>query len=189
MFALSVVWKKVILSGLLLAGLVGGALFASPVTSALASSGTDTATPPVETAGRRETRLERLYQFEQNALQRGRKRLNQADTFAGRVQQFIDKMNAQGKDTSGLSKALADFNAAISTARGDLNNASAILTTHAGFDASGAVTDAQQALQTVKSAGKDLRDARQTMRKALIEMRNAVRQFRQANRVTAAPAE
>jgi len=57
-----------------------------------------------------------------------------------------------------------------------------IVQTHAGFDASGNVTDATQALQTVKDMHTQLESIRQAgVREAGKALRDAIKAFHQAN--------
>ncbi len=108
-------------------------------------------------------------------------RLEYSGEVAGEAQQWINTLKAEGKDVSALETALSAFNAGIATANGFHNTGAGILSTHAGFDGSGNVTDAQQALNTVTTAANNLRQAHLAITQAAIDFRNAVHDWRGKN--------
>ena len=180
------------ISSKLLMNIVGGVvalgLMLGSVAPAFAQSDSPPATPD---PARRAERLERAYAREQEWLSRQAERLAKAGELEAKAQEFIDKAKSEGKDTSGLEAALANASAKVDEAQGKHDEAAAILSTHAGFDDAGKVTDPTAARETVESAGRALRDAHRLLTDAAIEMRRALRDFRQANRPepqpTAAP--
>jgi hypothetical protein len=137
---------------------------------------------PAHDPAKQTARLERAYAKEQEWLANQAERLGKADEVEAKVQELIARAQAEGKDTSALEAALADFEAGVAAAQAEHDEAAGILSAHAGFDESGKVTDIEQARDTVVEAGKALRDARQLIHEAGRELREAVRDFRRANR-------
>lgn len=158
----------------------GTALLASPAVPAFAAEGTPTPQAPARDKDRAE-RLEKLFQREQDWLDKQAQNLDRAHELAGRVQTRIDALKEQGKDTSALETALATFNSGIVDAQASHDAAAGILDAHVGFSANGKVTDMTQALDTVKGARQALRDCRQTLRQAVKDLLQAVRDYREAN--------
>ncbi len=75
-------------------------------------------------------------------------RLSDASAFIARVQALIDKANAKGWDTSGIQAALNALSAVIPAVQAAHAPGAAIIASHAGFDASGKVTDRTTAIAT-----------------------------------------
>jgi hypothetical protein len=107
--------------------------------------------------------------------------LRHAGTAGDKLQALIDKAKAKGKDTSGLETALADYRGELATAQAAYDSAAATLAGHAGFDASGKVSDGQTARQTLENTRKSLEDAHVKLVKAAADLRAAVREWREAN--------
>lgn len=85
------------------------------------------------------------------------------DTNIGRLKdaqvklaEFIDEAKARGDDTSALEAVLADLKSQIPQSESYHNQADGILSSHAGFDGSGKVTDPKTARDTLKAAGEQL---------------------------------
>lgn len=160
-----------------LGGMVALGLLLGSVAPAFAQTETPAHDPAKQTA-----RLEKAYAKAQEWLGKQAERLGKADEVEAKVQELIAKAQSEGKDTLALEAALADFEAGVAAAQAEHDAAAGILSTHAGFDDGGKVTDIEQARETVVNAGKALRDARQLIHEAGRELREAVRDFRQANR-------
>jgi len=133
--------------------------------------------------------LENLYQRALLHAQSMQLRIDLANKIASRVDELIAKANGEGKDTTALAAALATFKTAISASQASLDTAKATLSTHAGFDANGNVTDADQARATLKSVREAMREAAHTLRQGTREFRHAFRQWRQANKPTPQPSQ
>jgi hypothetical protein len=138
-------------------------------------------TPQANRPDPRKDMRERQFKREQTWFNTQTKTLPGAETIATKVQNYIDAQNAQGKDTSSLTTALATFNAQVATAQSSHDAAGTLISAHAGFDDNGMVTDLQQASQTVINVRKSLMDAHKTLRQAVIDLRNSIRAYRQAN--------
>lgn len=142
------------------------------------------ATPAAPDPERRDERLARLFEREQNWLEAQADHLARAAEAVDKTQAFIEKAQAEGKDTSGLEAALDDFRSRLAEAQAAHQAAEAILAAHPGFDDAGAVTDPQLARQTVVDAGYELREAHFQLRQGERDLRHALREFRRANRPT-----
>lgn len=138
-------------------------------------------TPQANRADQRKDMRERQFKREQTWFDTQTKTLAGAGTIANKTQSYIDAQNALGKDTSSLVAALATFNSQVATAQSSHDAAGALISTHAGFDANGAVTDLKQAAQTVIDTRRSLMDVHKTLRQAVVDLRTAIRAYRQAN--------
>jgi hypothetical protein len=124
-----------------------------------------------------ETNLENLLMREQIALNNQRARLDNSAEVSVKTQELIDKLNAQGQDTTELVAALAAFETARAEAETSHAAAAGILAAPAGFDTDGKVTDRKAALETVRTAGQALRRAHLTITQATLDLRLAVREY------------
>jgi hypothetical protein len=178
---MNVSFSKIVKIGSLvtLVGLLVGALalaFPAAVQAQDTNPPTQSApTTPVE-------KLEKAYQAELKHLDAQTKRLEAADTRTQKAAERIANLKSKGKDTTVLEQELADFKDSLKSAHSDHDSAASILSTHAGFDASGKVTDAKLAQDTVQQARRLLRETPQTLRPAIRDLVRAVRQFIRDNR-------
>jgi len=170
--------RKSIITALVAVLVIGVVIFALPLGTAAAQT-QDPATPQAP-AGKaaRIALLEKAYQAEQKALDTQAKNLDRADKLSARIQTLIDTAKGKGLDTSKLQTALAAFNAKVSDAKTLHAKAADILAAHAGFDASGKVTDPAQARKTLTSAHQSLKDARQSLGGSFKDLMNAVKNWR-----------
>jgi hypothetical protein len=129
-----------------------------------------------------DARLEKVWAREQAVYQRQDDRLAKADEFFAKVQSGIDKATAKGYDASAIQAALDALETAVQTARPIHENAASLIAAHAGFDATGEVTDRVQARETVKLLGQSLKDYRSTVGDPFKALREAVKAFREAHR-------
>ncbi len=172
-----------IISFIVVAGMLASAL-ALAFPSAAHAQGTNPPVPPTaeEQQARQIKRLEIAYQRELKLLEAQADRLDGADEraedFAGR----IADLKSEGKDTSALEEALADFKDVLKEARTTHDQAAAVLKTHAGFDDQGKVTEIEKARETIREAEKLLREAHRDLRPALRELMRAFREFIRDNR-------
>jgi hypothetical protein len=125
--------------------------------------------------------LETMLRRENNVLGAQANRLRTANNIATRVQAWIDRLNADGKDTGLLETALSTFKTNLASAQASHDEAAAILAAHNGFDANGKVTDRQAAIETVRSVGSALKTVHRTLSQAVIELRKAIIDWRAAN--------
>ncbi|MBI2975959.1 MAG: hypothetical protein HY872_04640 [Chloroflexi bacterium] len=165
-----------VLSGLAVLGLSAAAFAWAP--DAIA------ATPA---PGEDYSHLEMAYGNAQVALKGQQNRIDLAKQIAANVQTFIDAQKANGKNTSSLDAALANYRAQFASAQTAHDQAASVLSTHAGFDANGTVTDSTQAKQTLRLARDHMRQARTLIASSGRALHAALRVFRQANRPVAAP--
>ena len=168
-----------ILSGMALIALMAG-LALAPAGSAFA----DQATPPAKPDGQaaRDARLEKVYQREQDWLNKQTDHLSKATDVVTKIQTFITNQNAKGKDTSALQAALTVFQQQLATAQSSHATAAGILGTHNGFDANGQVTDPALAHQTLVDARQSLRDAHSTLRQGVLDLHRVLKAYRDANK-------
>lgn len=171
--------NPVLFSVLAVGALVFGSVWLAPAAPAFADSGTPPAVTPGARAANAEARLQKAYQQEQKALTQQTDNLTKANAAAAKAQTWIDTEKAKGVDTSAVEAALAAFKAKIATAQTSHDTAANILSTHAGFDGGGKVTDAAQAQQTVTSAHQALSDARTVLVGAGQDLREALKAARQ----------
>jgi hypothetical protein len=174
--------QKSILIAIVAVLVIGAGVFALPAVTAAAQSPTPAAPQPQplqpNTSANRIARLEKIYQTEQNTLERQSKWSDAADKVVARVQAFIANLKAKGIDPTRLEAALANFQTKLSDARAFHATAAGILSTHAGFDANGKVISIAQATDTVKSAHQALSDARSTMSGTIKAIQQVVKDIR-----------
>jgi hypothetical protein len=142
---------------------------------------------PAKPAPSTNTALSRTYKVEQNRLKVQDMRLKNADTHAGKLDELIAKLKAKGQDTAALEQALVTFRAEIGKARAEWQSASATLSTHAGFDAAGKVTDADQARATLKDAHSHMEQAHVIAHAAYVNLHAAFVTYRKAHREVKEP--
>lgn len=164
-------WMGIVLAGSLLAT---AALTVSPPTLAHAQEGPGGG----EAAEKFEKALEEFYERLVFALDNQANRLARADEVVTKVGDWLDEQEAAGQDVSSIRDDYDNFVAALAEARGLHDQAASILSTHAGFDDSGVVTDREQATDTVRQAGRNIRDAHRVLSDAVIALRRAIVDFR-----------
>jgi hypothetical protein len=121
---------------------------------------------------------------EQKGLAQQQTTLDNANGIVAKVQTYIANQKAKGQDTSALEAALATFQQQLSTAQASHTSAANLLTTHAGFDNSGNVTDPTQAHQTLMDAHQALTDAHNVLKQAGQDLRKALQDYRDTHKVT-----
>jgi hypothetical protein len=168
-------------------GLVGLLLifslaFGIPSGVAFADSSTPTAQPQHNPVPHNNSGLQNQYQREQSLLGKQTDNLNNSANMVTKIQDLITKGQAKGLDTSAVSTALAAFQNQVSTAQSSHSTAAALLSSHAGFDGSGNVTDPTTAAQTVKEAGQALKDTHDVLSQAVRDLHTAVNNWREANK-------
>ena len=174
-------FKKIALAALVLA--IGLALF--PGLGVSAAGMKESTLAPANNS-----RLEKIWAREQKIYQREGSRLALATTFIDKVQALIDKANAKGWDTSGVQAALNALAAVIPAVQAAHDPGAAILASHAGFDASGMVTDRATAITTAKSLATVLQNTHTAMNGTGRALHEAIQAFREAHpRPTATPIQ
>lgn len=107
--------------------------------------------------------------------------LGKTEEFIRKARQLTDHAAQNGKDISAVQAALDAFADAAKDAKPIYESAQSIVDSHAGFDAGGKVTDAEQAKETVRAMGERLKEIKETMGGAGKALRDAIRAFREAN--------
>ena len=133
------------------------------------------------------TTLTRSYKLEQDRLKVQDVRLNNAVKYAGKIDELIAKLKAKGQDTAPLEQAVAAFRTEITKARAEWQAASTTLAAHAGFDAAGKVTSADQARATLKDAHGHMEQAHTIAHAAYAKLHAAVVAYRKAHREVKEP--
>ncbi len=151
-----------------------------PVPAVFAAGAQDPTTPPGGQVSNE--RLEQAWARAQARYERIGSFLDRSDDMIARLEEWLAKMKEQGKDTSAVETALANFEAALERVEPIHESAGAIIAAHAGFDESGKVTDAEQAQQTLKDLRAKSQEAKEAMDGAGKALREAVKAFREANR-------
>jgi hypothetical protein len=172
MLKISALLKKFALAALVLAI----ALAAFPLTGASAAS-----LNAQTTAQPNYPRLEKIWAREQAIYNREDKALSNASTFINKVQALLDNANAKGLDTSAIQAALNALSAVIPTVQAAHARGAVFIASHAGFDASGIVTDRTTATASAKSLAQVLKDTRTAMNGTLKALHEAVKAFSQAH--------
>ena len=166
-------WTLAVLAALVAVGISFGSASAAPAKPT---------TPKPANAG-----LSHTYKVEQDRLKLQDVRLKNADKHAGKIDEIITKLKAKGQDTAALEQAVAAFRAEIVKARAEWQAAGATLSTHAGFDADGKVTDADQARATLKDAHGHMEQTHAIARAAYAKLHAAVVAYRKAHREVKEP--
>jgi hypothetical protein len=174
-------WFK---KSLIVAMIAATALGALPFVNAYAQSPT-----PVDNQAL-DGRLQKAWSREQTVYTRIGDLLNRANAMVSNIQTRLDTAKSNGKDVSSVQTALDAFSAAIKNVQAIYATLQPTIQAHAGFDASGNVTDPVQALQTVQDVRLKFLEIRQVgAREAGKALREAIQAFRQANRpATATPS-
>jgi hypothetical protein len=142
----------------LLSVLVLGVIFiAAPAGSVFAQSPiVDTPPPPAgnpadEDGGAfRQAALEKLYKRAVANHERQSKMIEQADNIGNRIAEMIARAKENGKDTTALETALAEFNESLGEARLKFDQTDRIIQQHPGFDDEGKVVEAETARNTLE---------------------------------------
>lgn len=153
------------------------ALGAIPVSAALAADETPSAQGELTNE-----KLEEIWARVVGAHERLGKAFEDADGRIAKLQGMIDKAAANGKDVAQLQAALDAYEAALTAARPQYEALSGLISAHAGFDANGKVTDAEQAKETLKEAREQLKAIKEAMGGTFKTLREAIKAFREANK-------
>lgn len=165
-------FRKTILS-ILVAGLAFAAL---PVTSVFAQE----ENPPVREPSTEQ--LEKAWARQLKVYEKLVKVFEEGDEHLARAQELIDKATAKGRDVSAVQAAMNAFAAAVEKSTPIYNEIDALISTHAGFDAKGKVTDAAQAKATLQAVRAALKELKTSMNGTGRALRDAIEAFRKANK-------
>jgi hypothetical protein len=156
---------------------------AFPVTSAYAQ---DENPPKAELTNEK---LEKVWAREMQAYERLGKVFSDIDGTISKLQARLDKASENGKDVTALQSALDAFESALASAKPTYDGMSGLINAHAGFDADGKVTNAEQAKSTVKEVGTKLKEVKDAMGGTGKALREALKAFREANKPATPPTE
>jgi hypothetical protein len=152
-----------------------------PAGYVFASAPADDSTPPQSTPQAGKKPLDQSFKLEQKAHEHQDEMLTKAATASSKVSELIARAKSNGKDTSALEKALADFNTKIGQIRLTFDQTGKLIKEHKGFDADGKVTDRDQAMKTVEAIHKGNQDVRKSLATAVKDLRAAGEEYRKAN--------
>jgi small-conductance mechanosensitive channel len=174
-----------IISIVVLAGMLAGALaLAFPGAVLAQDPNPPSPTTPAGQASpaRQAERIEQAYQRALKALDAQAKRLAGAGDRVQKLAEHIAGLKSQGKDTTALEEALAEFKTVLKDAHTTHDTAASMLKTHPGFDANGKVTDLQQARETVRASDQLLSEVHRDLRPSIRDLLRAVREYLRDNR-------
>ncbi len=125
--------------------------------------------------------LGRLFQREVLNHELQQDAIARADKAGDKLSEMIARAKANGKDTSGLEAALAEFNTKLGEARLIHDQTGKLIKQHEGFDDQNKVTDAEKAKLTLEAVRDGNKEVRQILTQALKSLRDAGKEFRKAN--------
>ena len=167
------IFKKMILA-VMTAALVFAAF---PVTSAFAQGEN-----PAPTGEVKNEKLENAWARQLNIYERLGNGFDGLDAQIAKFQERIDKAASNGRDVTALQSALDAFEAASKATLPIYDSIESIVNSHAGFDADGKVTDAEQAKSTVDEMRAKLKEVKSSMDGTGKALREAFKAFREANK-------
>lgn len=168
---------KDIIRKIILAVSAAALVFAAfPATSAFAA---DEAPPPSGEVSNE--RLEKIWGRQLRMYEKLGRAFEDTNAHIAKIQERIDKAAENGKDVAALQAALDDYAAALTAAKPTYDSIGSIVSSHAGFDADGKVTDAEQARSTVEQMRTKMRELKSAIGDSFKALREALRAFRQAN--------
>ncbi|MBK6791657.1 MAG: hypothetical protein IPG80_03770 [Anaerolineales bacterium] len=147
---------------------------ALPATSAFAAD----ENPPVVANEKLEEAWARLLKV----YDRTGKAFADPEAHIAKFQSMIDKAADSGKDVSNLQSALDAYETALLAAKPQYDAIGSTINTHAGFDADGKVTDAQQAQATLKEVRTQMKVVKDAMGGSFKALSEAIKAFRDANK-------
>ena len=167
-----------IIKKMILAVMTADLVFAAfPVTSAFAQG--ENPAPMGEVSNEK---LEKAWARQLNIYERLGNGFDGLDAQIAKFQERIDKAASKGKNVTALQSALDAFEAASKTAQPIYDSIESIVNAHAGFDADGKVTDAEQAKSTLQEVGAKLKEVKSSMDGTGKALREAFKAFREANK-------
>jgi len=173
---------KTMFNKMILAVLTAALVFAAfPVTSAYAQ---DENPPKPELTNER---LEQIWARELKAYDRIGKAFADVEGSIEKIQARLDKAKENGKDVTALQAALDAYESALLASKPTYEGIGGLVSAHAGFDADGKVTDAEQAKATVKEVGEELKALKDSMGGTFKALRDAMKAFREANKPAETP--
>lgn len=169
--------SKILITLAVLAGIV---VLAFP-TSNVAAQGEN---PPLEESrtARHPKGLERLYSELVDKYEDAGYRIHDTDDQVRRLENRIETLTANGKDSSGLQEILDTFQENVAVIQSAYDDLGTIVEAHAGFDDDGAVVDESQAVYTLRQMAEGLLDVHQLGEDARFGLRWDLMAYRYMNR-------
>ena len=175
--------KKLIsklLTGTIAVAMLAVGAFAVPATYAEGGTPpTPTPKPGEKLKETAEKYLSKQFERVQKNLAEFKTHLDKANQVVTKAQETIAEAKSKGKDTTKAEAALATYKAELVKAQASYDATKKIVDAHAGFDASGNVTDIKTAKDTVLDSSKALREGQKILAKATQALQKAVRENRQ----------
>ena len=169
---------KIMFKKMILAVMTAALVFAAfPVTSAFAQGEN-----PAPTGEVKNEKLENAWARQLNIYERLGNGFDGLDAQIAKFQERIDKAASNGRDVTALQSALDAFEAASKATLPIYDSIESIVNSHAGFDADGKVTDAEQAKSTVDEMRAKLKEVKSSMDGTGKALREAFKAFREANK-------
>jgi DNA repair exonuclease SbcCD ATPase subunit len=163
---------------MILAVMTTALVFAAfPVTSAFAQGEN-----PAPTGEVSNEKLEKAWARQLKIYERLGNGFDDLDGQIEKIQERIDKAASNGRDVTALQAALDAFEAASKTTQPIYDSIESIVNSHAGFDADGKVTDAEQAKSTVQEMGAKLKEVKSSMDGTGKALREALKAFRKVKK-------
>ena len=157
------------------------ALAAIPASSAFAAD----EDPPAPT----NEKLEKAWARVLKLYERTGKAFEDTDAHIAKFQGMIDKAAENGRDVSDLQAALDAYEAALTSTRPQYEALGTVISAHAGFDAEGKVTDAEQAKATLTETRDQMKAVKESMGETFKALREAIKAFREENKPEEPPKE
>ena len=172
---------KNIIKKIILAVSAAALVFAAfPVTSVFAADDTPPASGEVSNE-----QLEKVWSRQLRAYEKLGRAFEDVDAHIAKFQERIDKAAESGKDVTALQAALDAYESSLKSAQPIYASMESIVNIHAGFDANGKVTDAEQAKSTMGEIRAKMQEVKSAMGDSFKALREALKAFRDANK----PAE
>ncbi len=168
-------FKTIVIAVSVLVLVVTTAFIAPGPVSAATEAQASQPTPP---AAGSTPALTKAFQAEQAFLARQETNLGNTTNLVTKIQTLITNAQSKNVDASALEAALSAFQAQVSEARSAHDTAAGILSTHAGFNADGSVSDPTLARQTVQDARQALQSAATILKQAANDLHTAVKNWR-----------
>ena len=129
-----------------------------------------------------------LYRAQQQQTAAMSKRLAGAVQYATKIDALIAKLKGKGQSTTALEQAVAAYRAGIAQASAKLQAANVLLAAHAGFDATGKVTNTDQARATVQQVQSQIEQAHKTAADTFKALHLAMQIYGKSHRDAQEPA-
>ncbi|MDK1117710.1 MAG: hypothetical protein QGM50_02860 [Anaerolineae bacterium] len=157
-------------------------LSALPMSSVSASGLNAPDDPPTDRIGQSDERIEQIWVRLQGVYENLGQKIDRSEGWIEKLQGFIDRLEENGKDVTGLQAALDTFEDALKEAHPIYESAKGIVNSHQGFDADGKVTDHEKAIETVRALADKLKEIRAIVADPGKALREAFQAYRDAHR-------